>query len=103
MNDDEDFGPFNFAFGEGAAEEFKERLKEVMRAQKEAFDELQAEAGGQVAPVDRWQVVSRAVDLAAAGLRTLEPRSTPDDAADAMGMMFARALAALQGAITPSP
>jgi hypothetical protein len=103
MNDDDDFGPFNFAFGEGAAEEFKERLKELMRAQKEAFDELQAEGGGQVAPVDRWQIVSRAVDLAAAGMRTLEPRATPDDAADAMGLMFARALAALQGAITPSP
>jgi hypothetical protein len=38
MSDDDDFGPFNFAFGEGAAEEFKERLKELMRAQKEAFD-----------------------------------------------------------------
>ena len=103
MHDDDEFGGFDFAFGEGAAEEFKERLKELMRAQKEAFDELQAEGGGQLAPVDRWQVVSRAVDLAAAGMRTLEPRSTPDDAADAMGMMFARALAALQGAITPSP
>ena len=103
MHDDDDFGPFNFAFGDGAADEFKERLKELMRAQKEAFDELQAEGGGQVAPVDRWQIVSRAVDLAAAGMGTLAPRDTPDDAADAMGMMFARALAALQGAITPSP
>ena len=103
MNDDDDFEPFSFAFGDGAAEEFKERLKELMRAQKEAFDELQSEGGGQVAPVDRWQIVSRAVDLAAAGMRTLEPRATPDDAADAMGLLFARALAALQGAITPTP
>jgi hypothetical protein len=102
-DDDDDLGPFSFAFGDGAAEEFKERLKELMRAQKEAFDELQAEGGGQVTPVDRWQIVSRAVDLAAAGMRTLEPRTTPDDAADAMGLLFARALAALQGAITPSP
>ena len=77
-NDDDEFGPFNFAFGEGAAEEFKERLKELMRAQKEAFDELQAEGGGQIAPVDRWQIVSRvarqldgsgeAFDLIVAGL-----------------------------------
>jgi hypothetical protein len=52
-DDDMDLGPFGFAFGEGAAEEFKERLKELMRAQKEAFDEMQAESGGQVAAVDR--------------------------------------------------
>ncbi|MFN8109744.1 MAG: hypothetical protein U0Y82_07840 [Thermoleophilia bacterium] len=102
MSDDE-FGPFNFAFGEGAAEEFKERLKEFMRAQKAAFDEIQGESGGQIAPVDRWQVVSQAVVLAAAGLSTVKRQATPDEAADAMGLMFARALAALQGAITPTP
>jgi hypothetical protein len=100
---DEDFGPFNFAFGEGAADEFKERLKELMRAQKEAFDEMQAESGGQVAPVDRWQMVVKAVDLAAAGLRAMEPRQSPDEAADAMGLLFARAMAALQGSINPTP
>ncbi len=103
MHNDDDFGQFNFAFGEDAAEEFKERLKEFMRAQKEAFDEIQAEGGGQIAPVDRWQIVSRAVDLAAAGMGTLAPQSSPDAAADAMGMLFARALAALFGAITPTP
>jgi len=102
-DDDMDLGPFGFAFGEGAAEEFKERLKELMRAQKEAFDEMQAESGGQVAAVDRWQIIVKAADLAAAGLRAMEPRATPDDAADAMGLMFARALTALQGALRPTP
>ena len=103
MSDDMDLGPFGFAFGEGAGEEFKERLKELMRAQKEAFDEMQAESGGQVAAVDRWQVIVKAADLAAAGLRAMEPRPTPDEAADAMGLMFARAMTALQGALRPSP
>ena len=100
---DDDFGPFNFAFGEDAAEEFKERLKELIRAQKAAFDEIQEEAGGQVASVDRWQVISKAVDLTAAGLSTLQPRATPDEAADAMALMFARAVTALQGALNPTP
>lgn len=98
---DEDF-PFPFAFGEGAGEEFKERLKELMRAQREAFQEMQDESGGQVGAVDRWQVVQQAVVLASAGLRALEPRSTTEEAADAMGQMFARSLAALQGALNPS-
>src|SRR6476469_1398361 len=91
MSDDDppDF-PFSFAFGEGAGEEFKERLKELMRAQREAFEEMQAESGGQVAAVDRWQVIQQAVVLAAAGLRAVEPRSNPDEAADAMGLLFAR-------------
>ncbi len=104
MSDDDppDF-PFSFAFGEGAGEEFKERLKELMRAQREAFEEMQAESGGQVAAVDRWQVIQQAVVLAAAGLRAVEPRSNPDEAADAMGLLFARAMAALQGALRPSP
>lgn len=98
---DDDF-PFNFAFGEGAADEFKERLKELMRAQKEAFKEMQAESGGQVGNVDRWQVITQAINLTAAGLSTLEKRQNPDDAADAMGIMFSRALIALQGALNPS-
>jgi hypothetical protein len=102
MSDDSDF-PFNFAFGEGAGEEFKERLKELMRAQREAFEEMQAESGGQLAAVDRWQVIQQATALAAAGLGTLQPQATPDEAADAMGIMFARAMAALQGALRPSP
>lgn len=103
MSDDDNEFPFQFAFGEGAGEEFKERLKELMRAQKEAFDEMQAESGGQLAAVDRWQVVSRAVDLAAAGLGTLGPQASPDEAADAMGILFARAMTALQGALQPHP
>ncbi|MCU0309173.1 MAG: hypothetical protein MUE51_15685 [Thermoleophilia bacterium] len=101
MSDDPEF-PFGFAFGEGAGEEFKERLKELMRAQREAFEEMQAEGGGHLAPVDRWQVVVQAVQLATAGLRALEPRATPDEAADAMGIMFARAMAALQGSVRPT-
>lgn len=101
-DDDMDLGPFGFAFGEGAADEFKERLKDLMRAQKEAFDEMQAESGGQLASVDRWQVIVKAVDLATAGLRALEPQKTPDEAADAMGLMFARAMTALQGSLRPS-
>ena len=100
MSDDDNEFPFNFAFGEG--EEFKERLKELMRAQKEAMDEVQAESGGQIAAVDRWQIISRAVDLAAAGLGTLGPQASPDEAADAMGILFARAMTALQGALRPS-
>lgn len=99
---DED-NPFPFLFGEGAGEEFKERLKEMMRAQREAFEEMQAESGGQVAAVDRWQVIQQAVQLTSAGLGAMEPRRTPDEAADAMGILFARSMAALQGALRPSP
>lgn len=99
---DED-NPFPFLFGEGAGEEFKERLKELMRAQRDAFEEMQAESGGQVAAVDRWQVIQQAVQLTSAGLRAMEPRQTPDEAADAMGILFARSMAALQGALRPSP
>jgi hypothetical protein len=102
-DDDPPEFPFNFAFGEGAGEEFKERLKELMRAQREAFEEMQAESGGQLAAVDRWQVIQQAVVMSSAALRTLEPRATPDEAADAMGLLFARAMAALQGALRPSP
>lgn len=91
--------PFDFAFGEDAGEEFKERLKEMIRAQKEAFEELQQESGGQLANVDRWQVITQAIELTAAGLNTLEKRATPEEAADAMGMMFARAMTALQGSL----
>ena len=91
--------PFEFAFGEGAGEEFKERLKEMIRAQKEAFEELQQESGGQLANVDRWQVITQAVSLTAAGLTALEKRETPEEAADAMGLMFARAMAALHGSL----
>jgi uncharacterized protein YfiM (DUF2279 family) len=98
---DSDF-PFEFAFGEGAGEEFKERLKEMIRAQKEAFEELQQESGGQLANVDRWQVITQAVNLTAAGLTALEKQGTAEDAADAMGMMFARAMAALQGSLHQS-
>ena len=103
MSDDSEF-PFPFAFGEGAGEEFKERLKELMRAQREAFEEMQAESGGQpaVGGVDRWQVVQQAVVLASAALGTLQPQASPDDAADAMGLLFARSLTALQGALAPS-
>ncbi len=102
MADDPEF-PFPFAFGEGAGEEFKERLKDLMRAQREAFEEVQAEAGGQLAAVDRWQVIQQAVALTSAALRAMEPRATPDEAADAMGMLFARSMTALQGALRPSP
>lgn len=92
-----------FAFGEGAADEFKERLKELMQAQQEAFEEVQAETGGRAGPVERIQVVEQAVALAAAGLATLAPRATPEEAADAMGLVFARAMAAVQGSLRPSP
>lgn len=102
MSDAGDF-PFSFPFGDNAGEEFKERLKELMRAQRDAFDEMQAESGGQVAAVDRWQVIQQAVVMTSAALGSLEPRSNPDDAADAMGLLFARSMAALQGALRPSP
>lgn len=102
MSDDQEF-PFSFPFGDGAGEEFKERLKDLMRAQRDAFEEMQAESGGQVAAVDRWQVIQQAVVLTTAALRAVEPRSTPDEAADAMGILFARSMAALQGALRPSP
>ncbi len=103
MSDSDSDFPFPFAFGEGAGEEFKERLKELMRAQREAFEEVQAESGGQLAAVDRWQVIQQAVVLAAAAMRAMEPRPGPDEAADAMGLLFARSMAALQGALRPSP
>lgn len=99
---DED-NPFPFLFGEGAGEEFKERLKELMRAQRDAFDEMQAESGGQVAAVDRWQVIQQAVVLTGAALGAMDKRPGPDEAADAMGILFARAMTALQGALRPSP
>jgi hypothetical protein len=102
LSDESDF-PFSFAFGEGAGEEFKERLKELMRAQREAFEEVQAESGGQLAAVDRWQVIVQAATMTGAALRALEPKSSPDELADAMGLLFARAMAALQGALRPSP
>jgi hypothetical protein len=102
LSDEPEF-PFPFAFGEGAGEEFKERLKELMRAQREAFEEVQAESGGQLQAVDRWQVGVQAVALTSAALRALEPRSSPDDLADAMGLLFARSMTALQGALRPSP
>jgi hypothetical protein len=47
-------------------------------------------------------VIQQAVTLAAAGLNALERRATPDEAADAMGLLFARSMAALQGALHPS-
>ncbi len=99
MSDEEN--PFGFAFGEGASEEFKERLKEMMRAQREAMEEVQAEGGGQIAPVDRFSIITLAVQMAAAGLSTMKPVDTVDEAADAMGQMFARAMAALQGSLKP--
>jgi len=97
---DEEF-PFGFAFGEGASEEFKERLKEMMRAQREAMEEIQAEGGGHIQPVDRFQVIQLAVQMATAGMGALKPVDTPDEAADAMGLLFARAMAALQGSMLP--
>ena len=103
MSDSDSDFPFPFAFGEGAGEEFKERLKELMRAQREAFEEVQAETGGQFSNVDRWQVIQQAVVLASAAMRAMEPRPTPDEAADAMGLLFARSMAALQGALRPTP
>ncbi len=85
-------GDLPFAFGEGAAEQFKERLKQLMRAQQEACEEVQAEqpaavaaAGAQLSPVQQ------AIDLAAAGLRALTPQPTARDAADAMVLLFERA------------
>ena len=96
---DED--PFGFAFGEGASEEFKERLKEMMRAQREAMEEIQAEGGGQIAPVDRFQVITLAVQMSSSALAAMKPVDTVDEAADAMGIMFARAMAALQGSLRP--
>ena len=99
MSDEEN--PFGFAFGEGASEEFKERLKEMMRAQREAMEEVQAEGGGQIAPVDRFQIITLAVQMSAAGLGAMKPVGTADEAADAMGQMFARAMAALQGSLRP--
>lgn len=95
-------GDFPFAFGEGAADEFKDRLKDLMRAQQAAFEEVQAETGGRTGPVERIQLVEQAIALASAGLATLSPRGTPDEAADAMGILFARAMAAVQGSLRPA-
>ena len=78
-------------------------VEDLMRAQRDAFEEMQAESGGQVAAVDRWQVIQQAVVLTTAALRAVEPRESADDAADAMGILFARSMAALQGALRPSP
>lgn len=103
-------GDFPFAFGEGAADQFKERLKDLMRAQQQAFEEVQAESpmrlgpGAAPPPVvpDNFNVVQQAIALTAAGLGALGPQPTPDAAADAMSMMFARALSTVQGALRGS-
>jgi hypothetical protein len=92
---------FPFAFGEGAAEQFKERLKELMRAQQEAFEEVQAEqpmrvtSGAGMMP-SRFDLVAQAVALATAGMAALQPQPTPEAAAEAMNFMFSRALAMVQ-------
>lgn len=101
MSEDPPDFPFGFAFGEDASEEFKERLKEMMRAQREAMEEIQAEGGGQIAPVDRFQIITLAVQMASAGLGAMKPLDTADEAADAMGLLFARSMAALQGSLRP--
>ena len=49
------------------------------------------------------EVIQQAVVLASAALGAMERRATPDEAADAMGILFARSMAALQGALRPSP
>ena len=103
MSDSDSDFPFPFAFGEGAGEEFKERLKELMRAQREAFEEVQAESGGPLAAGEPGPGIPHAVGLASAARRAMEPRPTPDEAADAMGLLFARSMAALQGALRPTP
>jgi hypothetical protein len=86
---------YPFAFGEGAADAFKERLKELMRAQQAAFEEVQAESGPRPGG---GNAVDQAIALAAAGLGALAPRNSPEEAADAMGIIFARAMAAVNGA-----
>lgn len=87
-------GDLPFAFGDGAAEQFKERLKQLMRAQQEAFEEVQAEQPT-TAAVAAGNPVQQAIDLAAAGLRALAPQPTPQDAADAMVLLFDRAASAI--------
>lgn len=97
-------GDFPFAFGDGAAEQFKERLKELMRAQQQAFEEVQAEqpirvtSGAGMMP-DRFNLIQQAVALAAAGLGTLQPQGTSQEAADAMALLFSRALGTVQDAM----
>ena len=71
------------------------------RAARDAHAHASAEGGGQIAPVDRFQIVTLAVQMSAAGMASLTPRQTPDEAADAMGLLFARAMAALQGSMLP--
>ena len=73
----------------------------MMRAQREAMEEIQAEGGGQIAPVDRFQIITLAVQMASAGLGAMKPLDTADEAADAMGLLFARSMAALQGSLRP--
>ncbi len=92
---------YPFAFGEGAADAFKERLKELMRAQQAAFEEVQSESGSRPS-FGGGSTVDQAVTLAAAGLTALTPRNSPEEAADAMGLIFARAMAAVNGATRPS-
>ena len=71
-------GEFPSAFGEGAADEFKDRLKDLMCAQRAAFEDVQAETGGRSQPIERIQLVEHAIVLAGAGLGTLGPRATPE-------------------------
>jgi hypothetical protein len=98
-------GDFPFAFGEGAAEQFKERLKELMRAQQEAFEEVQAEqhpirvtSGAGMMP-DRFNLIQQAVVLASSGIGSLEPQRSKEDAAEAMAFLFVHALAAVERAM----
>ena len=98
-------GDFPFAFGEGAAEQFKERLKELMRAQQEAFEEVQAEkqpirvtSGAGMMP-DRFNLVQQAVVLAASGMGSMEPHRPKEETAEAMAFLFQRALATVERAM----
>ncbi len=98
-------GDFPFAFGEGAAEQFKERLKDLMRAQQEAFEEVQAEqkpirvmSGAGMMP-DRFNLVQQAVVLASSGLGSLEPQRSKEEAAEAMAFLFLQAMASVERAM----
>lgn len=95
-----DAAAFPFAFGHDAAEQFKERLKELVRAQQEAFEEVQAERpqGASAPAAVVPDPVSQAIALTGAAMSALEPRATPQDAAEAMAFIFARAMTLVQRA-----
>ncbi len=96
---------YSVAFGDEAASAFKERLKELMRAQQEAFEEVQAERPMPLieapASTNQQVITQQAVALATAGMASLGPQPSPQAAAEAMEFLYARAIRTVMASMQP--